>query len=264
MGLFADKKPTDVTVESGNTLITVYMNNEIEKPVFLEINKSYMYSNNLHPKISIPNNIFSETFRNTCGLTLKDTNFDIIRTTPMYAFKFNSVVSKYVEKVVDENGLEIFPHMKNYTDGYSFVGDAFIHFVAALAVYEMFPDESSSSLTNLATSFRNNNNLADIYTKVDMSPYISKVKKSNIMKRQSNRQLAGSFKGLVGMLYKENGIDNMFNILRFVNNEIVPYHTLLFNKKADVISLATIILSTLFGWISCYITLTLYHISSTL
>lgn len=243
------------------TKVVAYMNNEFAKKLYIELNKSYLFSNKMYPKVAIPPNIFANSVINTFGLTLSDAHFDIARTTPNYAFKFNRMASKHINDIVDEHGTPIYPYMKHYGDGYSFVGEAFINFVTALIAFETFPNESSSTLSTFATIFRNNEYLANIHTSDIFSPYITKTKKSTNSKRQSYRQQAGSFKGLIGLLYKENGAKKMIDLMYFVNKEIVPKTIFDFTGKEVPTQLRASIIavsSFFIGWITCYLTTMIY------
>lgn len=241
-----------------NTKVVAYMNNEFAKKIYITMNKSYLFSNKMYPKIAIPPNVFANSVLNTFGLTLSDAYFDIARTSPEYAFKFNKMARKHIDDIVDEHGTPIYPYMKNYGDGYSFIGDAFINFVTALVAFETFPNESSSTLSTFATIFRNNEYLANIHTSASFSQYITKTKKSTLSNRQSYRQLAGSFKGLIGLLYKENGAENMIDLMSFVNNEIIPRTMFDFTGKETrtLLRMSLIAVAGFFiGWITCYLTI---------
>jgi hypothetical protein len=244
------------------TNVVAYMNNEFAKKLYITLNKSYLFSNKMYPKVAIPPNIFDNSVGNTFGLTLSDAYFDIARTTPDYAFKFNKMASKHINSIVDENGTPIYPYMKNYGDGYSFVGDAFINFVTALVAFDTFPNESSSTLIAFATLFRNNEYLADIYTSNILSQYLTKTKKSTNSNRQSCRQRAGSFKGLIGLLYKENGAEKMIDLLCFVNNETVPKTMFDFTGKKFHTNLYMSLVAVggfTIGYITCYLMMAVNH-----
>lgn len=231
-----------------------------EKQVCIEINRSYLFSKRLFPKIPVKN-----VFFNVDCLTMSDNNFDIVRTTTDYTYQFNKVISKFVDTIVDEHGKILIPQMLGYSDGHSFVGEAFVNFVTAIAVYEMFPNETSSELTTYANLFRNNNYIADMYSNTKFAKYLTKTKKDqNIGPKKTAKQLAGSFKGLIGMLYKENGIGKMIDIMKYVNEELIPNNIVDFTGKENsntLINSFLITISTLVGWLSCYITMTIYHAS---
>jgi hypothetical protein len=241
-----------------NTNIVAYMNNDFAKKIYIMLNKSYLFSHKMYPKIAIPKNIFANSVLNTFGLTLSDAHFDIARTSPDYAFKFNKMARKHINNMVDENGVPIYPYMKHYGNGYSFIGDAFINFVTALVVFDMFPNESSSTLSTFATIFRNNEYLANINTSASFTQYLTKSKKSTLSNHQLNRQIAGSFKGLIGLLYKENGAEKMIDLMSFVNNEIVPSTIFDFTGKEinTLLRMSVIAIASFFiGWTMCYLTI---------
>jgi dsRNA-specific ribonuclease len=148
--------------------------------------------------------------------------------------------------------------MKNYTDGYSFLGEAFINFVTALAVYEMFPNETSASLTTFANLFRNNAYIADVYSYFEIANLISKVRKDQQTKKKSSKQLASSFKGLIGMMFVQHGNSKMIDIMKFVNNIIIPNNKVDFTGKEAINSITDIgimwfgLACVMFGWLLCY------------
>lgn len=252
MGILNDD---DISIRGENTKLIINIG---DKQVYVEINRSYLFKNRLYPKIPV-----KDIFFNLDGLTLSDDNFDIVRTTTDYADRFNKIVGKYVDTIIDKNGKELVPYMMSYSDGYSFVGEAFVNFVTAIAAYEMFPNSTSSELTTFANVFRNNIYIADVYSNTKFAQYLTKTKKDQTTSpKKTAKQLAASFKGLVGMLYKENGMAKMIDIMKFVNEELVPNNIVDFTGKDNsdsILNAFIIVISTMFGWISCYITMVLYY-----
>jgi hypothetical protein len=198
-----------------------YINNE---RVLLKTLKSLLHTKRLYPPIEIDMNDYDID-----GLRLSKEGADISRTTQEYAKQFN-------EKII----CEPFPKMKSHSDGYSFIGEAFINFVTALVVYDMFPNETSSTLVVLANMYRNNEYISNIATENRMTQYLTKMKKTQMPFEKLKRQSACAFKGLIGVLYAENGISKMIDILQYVNKCIVPNNQIDFTGKEAVDTLLQI------------------------
>ena len=239
------------------TNMVLYMNKSSNKKVHVNINKTALYANRLYPKNAIDMSTFN--FNN---ITLSSYDIDIVRTTPEYAFYFNDMINNSNSIQYTITGEK--PYMKSYTDGYSFLGEAFINFVTALAVHEMFPNETSSALTNFANIFRNNVYISDVCDTFELSDLITKVRKDQQTKKKVSKQRAASFKGLIGMMLVKNGNDKILDIMKFVNKTVIPTNPIDFTGKEANDSINKIILCficTLFGWISGYITFTLCQIT---
>ena len=219
--------------------INLYVNNE---KFVLKTPKTLIHMNRMFP----PHDIDMADFK-TPDLNLTKAGADISRTTQEYADLFN-------KSIVNGDC----PYMKSHSDGYSFIGEAFINFVTALVVYDMFPNETSSTLIDFANIYRNNKYISDIASSMRMSQYITKTKKSELTRTKFQRQSASSFKGLIGILYAENGKAKLPEIMAYVNNCLIPHNKIDFTGievKETLLSVYWIVFFTTLGWVSCYITM---------
>lgn len=219
--------------------VNLYINDE---RIVLKTLKTVMHMNSMFPAYDIDMSDFKVD-----NINISKHGVDISRTTQEYAKQFNKTI-------INGNC----PYMKSNSDGYSFIGEAFVNFVTALAVYEMFPNETSSTLINFANLYRNNKYISDISTTMGMNQYITKMKKVQLSRSKFERQSASSFKGLVGVMYAENGNSKLTEIMEFVNNCLVPNNKIDFTgtEVPDVLSNVFLIVScTAFGWFSCFITM---------
>ena len=217
--------------------LNIYINNE---RIVLRTLKTLLHSNRLFPPFDIDMTDFS-----TPDLVLSKEGADISRTTQEYASIFNDSIIR-----------SSCPKMKSHSDGYSFIGEAFINFVTALAVYDMYPNETSSNLVTFANLYRNNEYISDMTTVLGMNQYLTKIKKSQLTRSKFQRQSACSFKGLIGVLYAENGNAKLTEIMKYVNKCIIPSNEIDFTgteAKETLLSIYWIIFFTTFGWLSCYI-----------
>jgi len=219
--------------------VNLYVNNE---NFVLKTPKSLIHMNRMFPPFDIDMTDFK-----TEGLKLSKEGADISRTTQEYAEQFN-------KSIVNGDC----PYMKSHSDGYSFIGEAFINFVTALAVYEMFPNETSSSLITFANIYRNNKYISDMLSSKGMAQYITKMKKSQLTRTKFQRQSATSFKGLIGVLYAENGNSKLTEIMSYVNDFLIPNNKIDFTGtevKDTMLNVYWVIFFTTFGWLSCYISI---------
>lgn len=208
----------------------------------LKTSKSLIHTNRMFPPFDIDMADFKIE-----GLNLSNDGVDISRTTQEYAEQFNKSII---------NG--DCPYMKSHSDGYSFIGEAFINFVTALAVYEMYPNETSSALVEFANIYRNNKYISDMASAKRMSQYITKIKKTQLTRVKFQRQSATSFKGLIGILYAENGNSKLPEIMSYVNDCIIPNNKVDFTGtevKETLLNVYWVIFFTTFGWLSCYISI---------
>lgn len=219
--------------------VNLYVNND---NFVLKTPKSLIHMNRMFPPFDIDMKDFKIE-----GLKLSKEGADISRTTLEYAEQFN-------KSIVNGDC----PYMKSHSDGYSFIGEAFINFVTALAVYEMFPNETSSTLINFANLYRNNKYISDMASSKGMTQYITKIKKSQLTRTKFQRQSATSFKGLIGVLYAENGNSKLTEIMSYVNNCLIPNNKIDFTGtevKDTLLNAYWVIFFTTFGWMSCYISI---------
>lgn len=211
-----------------------------DETFMLKVPKALIHLNRMFPAFDIDMSDFKVD-----GLKLSKEGVDISRTTQEYAQQFNKSIV---------NGE--WPYMKSHSDGYSFIGEAFINFVSALAVYEMFPNETSSNLINFANEYRNNKYISEMASTKGLSQYITKLKKSQLTRSKCQRQSATAFKGLIGVLYAENGNSKLPEIMRYVNDFLIPENKIDFKGtevKECLLSLYWVVFFTTFGWLSCYI-----------
>lgn len=219
--------------------INLYVNDE---KFSLKTSKTLLHTNRMFPAFDIDMADFK-----TNDLKLSKEGADISRTTQEYADQFNNTIV---------NG--DFPCMKSHSDGYSFIGEAFINFVTALVVYDMFPNETSATLVDFANLYRNNKYISDIASSKRMSQYITKMKKSQLTREKFQRQSATSFKGLIGVLYAENGKNKLHEIMSYVNDCLIPNNKIDFTGtevKDTLLNVYWVVFFTTFGWLSCYVSI---------
>jgi hypothetical protein len=219
--------------------INLYVNDE---KFVLKTPKSLIHMNRMFP----PYDIDMADYKSQ-DLNITKAGADISRTTQEYADQFN--------KTILNNDC---PYMKSHSDGYSFIGEAFINFVTALVVYDMFPNETSSELVEFANIYRNNKYISDISSSLRMSQYITKTKKSQLTRTKFQRQSATSFKGLIGVLYAENGKEKLPEIMSYVNDCLIPHNKIDFTGtevKDTLLSVYWVVFFTTFGWVSCYLSI---------
>lgn len=226
--------------------------------VQLKVKECYSYGNKLYPKN--PLNLRAITDFIDEDLKVSEDSLDVARTTPSFAKHFNTVIGDILER---QGHADIMPYTNSYSDGYSFVGEAFINFVTALVVYDMYPDDTSSELTNYANSLRNNDYLAGVSMNMGWSRYLTKMKQTSKHHRYFKKEIASSYKGLVGSLYEDNGIDKITELMKFVKNTVTPDSTLELpdtkKHQTHLMYLLITIFSTVFGWMVCYMTLTMFQ-----
>lgn len=221
------------------------------------VKNKYLYANKLYPKPPLNMRAIRDIVEE--DLYVDKDLVDIARTTPEFAHHYNEVVNTFF----DEQD-EVSTEMSSYRDGYSFVGEAFVNFVSALLVYHAFPEEDTKSLHDKVTLLRSNFHLASVSMDTGWSRYLASPKCSQSHTVQRRRMMASSFKGLVGSLYEANGITKLREVFQFVKNTIAPNMVPeLFepdtSMKQPMIYMGLVLFSTLLGWFSCYMSLTMYQ-----
>lgn len=239
--------------ESDTITQVLYVNKDINDKINLKILKEYLYNNNMLPKASID----STTIKNllhSFDLKLDEDMLDISRTTHDYAKKFN----KSIQHLNEGDKLYVIPHMLSSSDGYSFIGEAFIHFVTALSVYDMFPTETSANLANYANIIKGNYHICKTSDSIGLAKNMTKLRKVQRSYKQFCKDGATSYKGLIGCLYSQNGSEKIIDIMRFVNKTLITNNIIDFTGKDASNALFDIticIVSTVIGWMTCYVTL---------
>jgi hypothetical protein len=238
----------------------VYIDNDLTDRVILKLNKCCFINNGMYPKKPIDSVILNNIKKYT-NVNVTTEMVDISRTTHAYAKKFNETIMDTIGDVFEETYCQFKgtgPVMLSGADGFSFIGEAFINFVTALIVYDLFPTESSSNLTNYANTLRNNEYLAIVSDKLGLSDTITKLRKVQLAPKQQTKNSAMAYKALVGNMYRD--CKNIVDIMRFVNKTVYAKNIIDFtNKEHHTITrdIFIVSVSVVFGWITCYITLVL-------
>ena len=227
--------------------------------VGLKVKEQYVYTNKLYPKPPLNMKAITDLIEE--DLQVDEEYTDIARTTPEFASHYNNILSTILDD--SEVEVEVNEGMDSYRSGYSFIGEAFINFVISLVVYHSFPEEDSTSLLARVNLLRSNYYLACVSMNSGWARYLALPSWAKHSETHRRRMIAASFKGLVGSLYEANGIEKMFEIMKFIKKTITPeLAPELFNTSTSirpmVTYLSTILVSTLFGWFVCYISLTMH------
>lgn len=231
----------------------LYANKELDKKINLKINKDFLYNNNLFPKPEI-DAVAIHSLLESESLDIDNNMLDIARTTHDYAVKFNEIIGDISCPICPY----AVPYMLSTADGYSFVGEAFVHFVSALAVYDMFPTETSANLTNYANIIKGNCHLSKTSNALGLSKNLTKLRKVQRSYRQFCKEGAMAYKGLIGAVYRQHGPSKIIEIMRFVNKTLVTNNIVDFTGKESSNRMREIticVVSTVFGWMTCYLTL---------
>jgi len=141
---------------------------------------------------------------------------DDARTTPRYAKNYNRVMQKILKC----------DSIASYADGYNFIGDAFINFVIAVAIYHKFPNKDTDTLTRYAQIYKNNKYISAVNIGSGWSKYLDK-------ETFDHKTLAGSYKGLIGAIYKSNDPSRLLDIMEYLNKEIIPDSKISFNNHTS-------------------------------
>lgn len=231
----------------------LYANKDLTKKVNLMVSKDLLYNNNLFPKPEIDASII-HSFLESVSLDIDDNMLDIARTTHDYAAKFNEIIGDISCSICPYD----VPYMLSSSDGYSFIGEAFVHFVSALVVHDMFPTETSANLTNYANIIKGNCHLSKTSHAIGLDKTLTKLRKVQRSYRQFCKEGAMAYKGLIGCLYRHHGPSKILDIMRFVNKTLVTDNIVDFSGKESsnrMREIAICVVSTVFGWMTCYITL---------
>lgn len=243
------------TSDSDNINQVLYANKDLDDKINLKIIKDYLYSNNMFPKQELDISTIKNLL-NTFNLKIDEDMVDIARTTHNYAEKFNESIANLSR---DENGKSyVVPYMLSSSDGYSFVGEAFIHFVTALVVYDMFPTETSANLANYANIIKGNYHICKTSNSIGLGKNVTKLRKVQRSYKQFCKDGANAYKGLIGCIYRRNGAEKIIDIMSFVNKTLVTNNIIDFTGKEASNTLREIIIcavSTVVGWMTCYFTL---------
>lgn len=116
----------------------------------------------------------------------------------------------------------------------SFIGDAFVNFVASILVYQEFgmyskkenviyPLCSSGTLTELVNSFKRNDFLAERTKALGWDKFlIHNQKEIQAQTKKGEKALADMLEGLIGCLYSSNGNEKIPEICEVVKHILMP------------------------------------------
>lgn len=240
--------------DSDNIDQVLYANKDLDDKINLKIIKDYLYNNNMFPKTDIDIGTIKNLL-NAFNLKIDEEMVDIARTTHDYAAKFNESIS---DLIGSDGSSYVIPYMLSSSDGYSFVGEAFVHFVTALAVYDMFPTETSANLANYANIIKGNYHICKTSNSIGLGKNLTKLRKVQRSYKQFCKDGATAYKGLIGCIYRRNGAEKIIDIMRFVNKTLITNNIIDFTGKEASNTLREIIIcavSTVVGWMTCYLTL---------
>ena len=127
----------------------------------------------------------------------------------------------------------------------SFIGDAFVNFVASILVYQEFgmyskkekviyPLCSSGTLTELVNSFKRNAFLAERTKALGWDKFlVHNQKQIQAQSKKGEKALADMLEGLIGCLYSSNGNEKIPEICEVVKNMIMPNSEYSFLQKSS-------------------------------
>lgn len=218
-----------------STLIEVFENGVITAPdenlpeyvkLFLKIDDH----NNIRVEYKVKqNNIWSGKFFKQPELDHKelkeiledipvDTDYlEDVRTTPTFAKNYNQVMRRMLRSA----------HMRSYADGYTFMGDAIINLVVAIAMFNQFSDKDTDFLSNYANVYKSNKYISAVNIASGWSKYLD-------TEKLDCKKLAASYRGLIGAMYKTNGVSNLPHIMEYVKKNMLPDCKLSFVTREDV------------------------------
>lgn len=195
--------------------VKLYLNVDEKNNIKVEykIKENNLWSTKLSIKPEID---FKELKSVYPGFTLEPSYIDDARTTPKYAKKYNNTIQKVV-------------HCKNilsYADGYNFIGDAFINFVLSIAMFHKYPEKNTDELTKYVTLYKSNKYLSAISIGNGWYKYLD----ADILDYKS---IAGSYRGLIGAIYKRNGPEKMMELMEHIHKELVPDSNMIFDNNIN-------------------------------
>jgi hypothetical protein len=218
-----------------STLIEVFENGVITAPdehlpeyvkLFLKVDEN----SNIRVEYKVKeNNIWSGKFFKQPELDPKelkeiledipvDTDYlEDVRTTPTFAKNYNQVMRRMLRSA----------HMRSYADGYTFIGDAIINLVVAIAIFDKFSHKDTDFLTTYANVYKSNKYLAAISIASGWSKYLDTDK-------LDCKRIAASYRGLIGAMYKSNGITNLPHIMEYLKRNMLPDCKLSYVIREDV------------------------------
>ena len=218
-----------------STLIEVFENGVITAPdenmpeyvkIFLKLDEN----NNIRVECKIKeNNLWSGKFFKQPELDHKelkeilddipvDTDYlEDVRTTPTFAKNYNQVMRRMLR----------YSHMRSYADGYTFIGEAIINLVVATAMFEQFSDKDTDFLSNYANVYKNNKYLSAVSIASGWSKYLD-------TDTIDCKKIAASYRGLIGAMYKTNGINSLPHIMEYVKKNMLPDCKLSYITREDV------------------------------
>ena len=202
---------------------------------------NYTYSNRLWSRLPLKMEHVQSIIP---GFLLEPLYLDEARTTAPYAHHYNKVVKHMLP-----NAHPIY----SYNDGYNFLGDAFINFALSIALFEQHPTHDTNSLYQLLNLYRNNKYLSTLCLSTGWSRYLTE----SII---DTKHLAGSFKGLIGSVYKANGPECIPALLQYVNKTLIKDTPIHFNKNKNW--LTHILVATTGFVVGAFCTLTVIHIGA--
>lgn len=180
--------------------------------VTLKVKPNYTYSNKLYPRPALD---YPQIESIIPGFSVLPNFLEDARVTPKYAKHYNTVLEEMVPNATP---------IACYADGYNFVGDAFITFAIALAMFEKYPQSTTDRLTRLLNMYKNNRYVNTVSNLNGWSQYVTSADDKNI---------AGSFRALIGAIYKSNGPECIPKLLQYVNDTFLSKSKIKFAQPTN-------------------------------
>jgi len=130
-------------------------------------------------------------------------------------------------------------NMHSYATGLSFIGDAFINFVAAVLVYDEFGNYNTrKELVPRRLDYTNHKHLAFRTQQLGWSSFIASNSDTlSIDTKKGEKAYANMLEGLIGCLYNSNDLRQLPEILETVKNILAPDSNVSFLSRLNYDSL---------------------------
>ncbi len=122
--------------------------------------------------------------------------------------------SSYVNELAD-------PNMRN-NERLEFLGDAVLDLVVGHLLMQYYPDEKEGDLSRMRSNLVNEDQLADLATKIDLGQYIL-LGKGELQTRGWEKKsiLANTYEALIAAIYLDAGFDGVYIFIRTHFSELI-------------------------------------------